>query len=57
MALGIKALLSRKSALSADLIRQSVLEFGWQNVTSAMTKEYATVIRQHQMASYPQDLS
>jgi D-inositol-3-phosphate glycosyltransferase len=48
---GIKALISGRNTLSADLIRESILEFGWPSVASAMIEEYATVVRRHQMAS------
>lgn len=50
---GIKALISGKNTLSADLIRESILEFGWANVAFTVMEEYATVIRRHQIASHP----
>jgi D-inositol-3-phosphate glycosyltransferase len=48
---GIKELILRKNTLSADLIRESILEFGWPKVASSMIKEYETVIRKHHSAT------
>jgi D-inositol-3-phosphate glycosyltransferase len=50
---GIKALISGRNTFTADVIRESILEFGWANVAPAMIEEYATVMRQHQIASEP----
>jgi len=49
----IKTLISTRNTLSADLIRESILEFTWPKVASAMIKEYTTAVRGHQIASNP----
>jgi len=48
---GIKAHISGRNTFAADVIRESILEFGWGNVAPAMIEEYATVMRRHQIAS------
>jgi D-inositol-3-phosphate glycosyltransferase len=48
---GIKAFISGRNTSSADVIRESILEFDWANVASGMIEEYATVMRRHQIAS------
>jgi D-inositol-3-phosphate glycosyltransferase len=48
---GIKAHISGRNTFAADVIRESILEFGWGNVAPAMIEEYSTVMRRHQIAS------
>ena len=43
---GIQSIISDRSIPSAVEIRQSVLEFSWSKVTSAIIAEYESVIRQ-----------
>ena len=46
LAAGIQSTISDQTIPSADLIRQSILEYSWSNVASAVIAEYAGVIRQ-----------
>jgi len=44
LAQGIKTFIPISRTLSRDAIRGSVLEYGWENVTSALIKEYETIL-------------
>ena len=46
LAKGIESFVPVSSELSGEAIRESVLGFGWENVTSALVNEYETVLRQ-----------
>lgn len=46
LAAGIQSAISDQAIPAANLIRQSVLEYSWSNVASAVIAEYAGVIRQ-----------
>jgi glycosyltransferase involved in cell wall biosynthesis len=43
---GIQSIISDRSIPPADVIRKSILEYGWSNVASAVIAEYENVIRQ-----------
>jgi D-inositol-3-phosphate glycosyltransferase len=44
LAEGIETFISSSHTLSGDAIRASVLKYDWENVTSALIKEYETVL-------------
>ncbi|UCG12786.1 MAG: glycosyltransferase, partial [Deltaproteobacteria bacterium] len=46
---GIEALILAENGLPADVIRESILEFSWENVASAMIEEYEGVLRKHRI--------
>jgi D-inositol-3-phosphate glycosyltransferase len=46
LAEGIQSIISSRSIPAPDVIRQSILEYSWSNVASAVVAEYKTAIRQ-----------
>ncbi len=51
LAKGIEEMISRSNPPSAEVIRRTVLRFGWENVASAMVDEYTAVLRQYHLAT------
>ena len=51
LANGIEEMISRSNPPSAEVIRRTVLRFGWENVASAMVEEYTAVLRQYHLAT------
>jgi len=51
LANGIDEMISRSNPPSAEVIRRTVLRFGWENVASAMVDEYTAVLRQYHFAT------
>ncbi len=52
LANSIEEIISGRNRPSADLIRESILEFAWPHVASAMIKEYAAVVRRPQIVTH-----